>query len=175
MIKAKAHIFYALEKQGEPLILGMLVLDLEQAVIDMYAQSWRFGIKKPLFIIKKPEEFALSLLNESVVFALVMSGIAGTLTKAPQAKEVPKEYTDYINVFSIEETGCLSEHKNNNHIIDLIEKGDPSYRPLYNLLRPKLKVLCKYFNNALTKGWIRHSINSVGASVLFILKKDGSL
>ena len=151
MIKAKAYIFYALEKKGEPLILGMLALDLEQIIINMHTQSWRFGIEKPSFIIEKSEEFALSLLNKSVIYALVVFGITGALTKKQEAKEVPKEYADYINIFSVKEAGRLSEHKNNNHVIDLIEEGDPPYGPLYNLLGPELKVLCEYLNDALTK------------------------
>ena len=39
MIKAKTHTFYTLKKKGEPLILRILVLDLEQAVIDIYTQN----------------------------------------------------------------------------------------------------------------------------------------
>ena len=152
MTKAKTHTFYALKKKDESLILGMPVLDLEQAVIDVHARSWRFGIKKPSFIVEEPEEFALLLLNESAVYALVVSGITGALTKEQEAKEVPKEYTDYTDVFSVEEAGCLPEHKNNDYIIDLIEGGDSPYRLLYNLSGSELKVLREYLDNALTKG-----------------------
>ena len=173
--KAKAHTFYALEKKGEPLILGMPALDLEWAVIDVHAQSWRFGIKKPSFIIEEPEEFVLLLFNKSAVYALVVSGITGASAKEQEAKEVPKEYADYADVFSVEEAGHLPEHKNNNHIINLIEGGDPPHRPLYNLSGPELKVLREYLDNALAKGWIRHSVSSAGAPVLFVPKKDGSL
>ena len=175
MTKVKAHTFYALKKKGEPLILGMPALDLEQAVIDMHVRSWRFGIEKPSFIVKELEEFALSLLNKSAVYALMVSGITGALAEEQEAKEVPKEYADYTDIFSIKEAGRLPEHKNNNHAINLIEGGDPPHRSLYNLLRPELKVLREYLDNTLAKRWIRHSVSLVRAPILFVLKKDESL
>ena len=92
------------------------------------------------------------LLNKSVVYTLVMSGIIRASAKKQEAKEVSKEYADYIDIFSIEEAGRLSEYKNNDHIINLIKEGDPSHRPLYNLLGSELKVLCEYLNNVLAKG-----------------------
>ena len=141
----------------------------------MYARSWRFGIKKPSFTVEEPEEFALSLLNKSAIYALVVSRIAGASMEVPPAKAIPKEYANYTDIFSVKEAGCLPEHKNNNYVINLIEGGDLPYDPLYNLSGPKLKMLWEYLDNVLVKGWIRHSISSARVSVLFILKKDESL
>ena len=52
---------------------------------------------------------------------------------------------------------------------------DPPYGPLYNLSNTELKVLREYLDDALAKGWIRHSVSPAGAPILFVPKKDGGL
>jgi hypothetical protein len=51
----------------------------------------------------------------------------------------------------------------------------PPYSPLYNLLELQLEALQEYLTNALRKKWIRPSTSLVGASILFIPKKDRGL
>jgi hypothetical protein len=51
----------------------------------------------------------------------------------------------------------------------------PPYGLLYNLLEPQLKALREYLANALRKKWIRPSTSLIGASILFIPKKDRGL
>ena len=50
----------------------------------------------------------------------------------------------------------LPLHKAAVHHIDT-ENQKILYKPLYNLSSCELKVLHKYLNNALIKGWIQHS------------------
>ena len=84
------------------------------------------------------------------------------------------EYTSYIDVFSTKKAGLLPTHKASDHAIDLDGK-DPPYGPLYNLSNTELKVLREYLDDALAKGWIRHSVSPAGAPILFVPKKDGGL
>ena len=68
----------------------------------------------------------------------------------------------------------MPPHRRFDHAIDL-ESGEPPYGPLYNLSVTELKALREYLDDAQAKGWIRLSTSSVGAPILFVPKKDGSL
>ena len=84
------------------------------------------------------------------------------------------EVVDYIDVFFKENVRKLLKHEGGDYIIEL-NGQDSSFESLYNLLSLKLKILWEYLNDALMKGWIRHFISSVGASILFIPKRNGDL
>ena len=77
-------------------------------------------------------------------------------------------------MFSKKNAGKLPEHEESDHAIEL-NGQDPPFGPLYNLSSSELKTLQEYLNNALAKGWIRHSTSPAEAPVLFISKKNGSL
>ena len=81
------------------------------------------------------------------------------------------EIVNYTDVFFKKNAGKLSEYKEGDHVIKLNEQ-DSSFESLYNLSSSELKTLQEYFNDTLTKEWIRHSISSAGVSVLFIFKRN---
>ena len=60
------------------------------------------------------------------------------------------KYVVYINIFSNKEIKRLLLYKQNNHAIDLNRKN-PLYRSLYNLLIYELKELRDYLNDVLIK------------------------
>ena len=60
------------------------------------------------------------------------------------------KYAVYIDIFSNKKTERLLLYKQNNHAINL-NKKDPLYKSLYNLLIYKLKKLRDYLNDILTK------------------------
>jgi hypothetical protein len=60
-----------------------------------------------------------------------------------------EEFKDFKDVFNIIKMGILSDHNRFEHIIKTT--GDPSFRPLYNLLRNELEVLKNYLKSALAK------------------------
>ena len=49
------------------------------------------------------------------------------------------------------------------------------FGPLYNLLATELGVLQDYLDKNLAKGFIHPSTSLVGAPILFVKKKDGTL
>jgi hypothetical protein len=49
------------------------------------------------------------------------------------------------------------------------------YKFIYKLSENELKILKKYLNKNLEREYIQHSINPIEVSILFILKKNGSL
>ena len=78
-----------------------------------------------------------------MVYTVLWAGPAGKVVciqGVGQAQSLPQEYTDFAEVFSTENAGCLLSHKVSNHVIDLNGKKPP-YGPLYNLSTMELKVL----------------------------------
>ena len=99
-----------------------------------------------------------------------------SFTKIDQSAQImlPGELTDFQNVVATEEGLMLSLHEAAVHHIDM-ENQKISYGPLYNLSSHELRILHKYLDDALIKGWIQHSVSPAGSPVLFIPKRDGSL
>ena len=90
--------------------------------------------------------------------------------------EVLVEYSDYSNVFSIENAAELSEYtKINNHAIELEEGKQPPFGPIYSLGLIELETLKTYIETNLANGFIRPSKFSAGAPILFYKKPDRSL
>ena len=111
------------------------------------------------------------------MFAVICAGatIAGQ-SRADEldAGKLPPQLKEFEDVFSNEKAGILPEQKQGDHAIEL-DGGEPPYGPLYNLSRVELAELRRYLDDALAKGWIRHSVSPAGAPILFVLKKDGGL
>ena len=168
--KNSTHTFYSLDKTSIPLILGMPYLQAEGIMIDYTTSSWHWGIEAPKHKILKPKKFGKILRNEPVVYALILSNKNEDIVTSM----IPCEVVNYTDVFSKENARKLPKHEGGDHAIKLNEQ-DSSFGSLYNLSSLKLKTLQKYLNDALVKGWIRHSTSPVGAPVLFVPKRDGGL
>ena len=63
----------------------------------------------------------------------------------------------------------------NEHAIELIERKQPLYRPIYSPSSVKLETLKAYIETHLKTGFIWPSKSFVGAPILFDKKLDGSL
>ena len=186
-VKEFETIFYAIDKEGPPLLLGMPGLAQEGIVIDLAARTWRFKIEKHTLELVHAHKFAKSLLKQPEVYALMVADNSSPLpnpmigavetqtgllpTAAPTV--LPEELIEYQDVFSTEEAGRLPSHQGNDHAIETT--ADPPYGPLYNLSTKELEVLRTYLDDALAKGWIQHSTSPAGAPILFVPKKDGGL
>ena len=96
-------------------------------------------------------------------------------TPAEETQVLPKELSDFSNLFSPNREDLLPQHSSHNHSIMLKEGKEPPFGPLYNLSEKELKVLREYIKQALSKGWIHHSTSPAGAPILFVPKQDGSL
>ena len=174
------HVFYALEKPGPPFVLGLPALKAERVQINCGTKVWRFNIKEDLIELQSSEDFAKEIQDQPSIYAVIWIGPTNDpkqevrIQSVDAAPTLPEEYCNYADVFSVENAGLLPAHKASDHAIDLDGK-DPPYRPLYNLSNTKLGVLQTYLDDALAKGWIRHSISPAGAPILFVHKKDGGL
>jgi hypothetical protein len=86
-----------------------------------------------------------------------------------------KEYKNYADVFSEKNALKLPDFTRVEHTISIEEGKEVLFSSIYSLLANKLRVLREYLKSSLAKEWIRYSEFSAGASILFILKKDGGL
>ncbi len=189
-MKRCRHVFYSITKEdGPPLVLGMPALSDEGIKLDLAARRWRFGVDAHSHEILGPQEFANSLEGEGAIYALlvakvgsskgqetnvgVMKADASQSPNVDAAPQLPKELQEYKDVFSTEEAGQLPSHEGRNHAIETT--AEPPFGPLYNLSNTELAALREYLDDALAKGWIRHSTSPAGAPILFVPKKDGGL
>ncbi|GAA6043399.1 hypothetical protein JCM8097_008572 [Rhodosporidiobolus ruineniae] len=89
--------------------------------------------------------------------------------------ELPSQYLDFEDVFSKDSADSLPPHQPWDHeIIIEDDKSIPTSR-IYPLSASELEVLAAYIKDNLKSGFIRRSSSPVGAPILFVKKKDGSL
>ena len=139
------------------------------------------------------KEFAKAALNENFeIFMIYVATLKALLlgiiihplreaqivalkqNKAPT--KVLLKYSNFADVFSKEKVLVLLEQTNlNKHTIKLKNDKQLLYRPIYRLGLVKLKILKMYIKIHLKPEFIRPSKSSIGISILFNKKPDGSL
>ena len=172
------HIFYALDKNGSKLILDLSALEKKQIKIDCEMWEWHFRIKlQSLSLKESSEDFEQSLKKESMICALLWAQPASVsvhLQDIELTLTISVSYSDYADVFLKKEASWLSAHEKHDHAIKT-NGEEPLHEPLYNLSETELNILRKYLDDVLVKGWIKHSVSSADAPVLFTSKKDEDL
>lgn len=120
----------------------------------------------------------LSKRAEVECFAMSMRDI----NKALEVKEdvnpktlLPEEYWDFADVFSKKLSETLPPHRPEDCDIPLIEGSKPPFGSLRGMSQDELRVLKKYLEENLTKGFIRMSSSPAAAPVLFAKKPGGGL
>ena len=104
------------------------------------------------------------------------------IEKALQPKEVvdpatllPRDYHEFLDVFSHQESDKLPPHREYDHKIKLQPGKEPPFGPLYGMSQGELHVLKNYLEENLSKGFIRASRSPAAAPVLFARKPGGGL
>ena len=91
-------------------------------------------------------------------------------------KRILDEYKQWKHLFLKEiTTKALLKHQTWNHKIIFELSKTLTFEFIYALFEKKLKILRKYLNENLKKKFIRKSQSSTKYSILFVLKKDGTL
>ncbi len=93
----------------------------------------------------------------------------------PTPVKLPEKYKDFVDVFEKINVDQLPAHSPYDCSIDLEEGHSPPFGPIYGLSEPELQALRDYLTENLAKGFVQHSKSPVGAPILFVKKKDGSL
>lgn len=84
-------------------------------------------------------------------------------------------YSDLSDVFEKGSSDTLPEHGPDDHAIETLTGKAPPMGPIYNLSVAELKVLRKYIDENLSKGFIEPSESPAGSPILFVKKPDGGL
>ena len=125
-------------------------------------------------------EIAPSLINAMTASKMFRKGCHGYLAFVVDRKQertrledipIVKEFPD---VFPDDISG-LPPDRAIEFVIKLIPGTEPKSIPPYRMALAELKELKAQLEELLSKGFIRPSTSSRGASVLFLKKKDGSL
>ena len=122
-----------------------------------------------LSLARKPkhELFAISIKD-------IEKALAPKVHTDPATK-VPLAHQHKLHVFSRREADKLPEHRPYDHRIVLEPGKQPPFGPLYGMSQNELKVLKRYLDEHLAKGFIRASSSPVAAPVIFVRKPGGGL
>jgi transposase InsO family protein len=114
------------------------------------------------------------------LFAISLQDIEKALITKPRTNprtKLPREYHDFLDVFSHKEADRLPPHRTYDHAIELRPENKEAhgYGPLYGMSQNELLVLRKYLDENLSKGFIRASKSPVSSPVIFVRKPNGGL
>ena len=112
------------------------------------------------------------------VFAILLKDIEKALEPKKYINPVvklPKEYYEFLNLFSRQEADMLLVHQSYDHEIPLEDGKQPTFGALYGMSQDEHKVLQKCLNDHLSKGFIWASSSPAAALVLFVRKPGGGL
>ena len=183
---------------GLEVVLGMLFLTFSKADIRFAERElvWRtytaaeaLPTTRRVKIIDKWEFAAAALNADDEIFVVHIAALAEPTTipiypsyqvqvAVLTSKEtgIPAEYSDFSNIFSSDSAAELPEHTGiNDHPINLLDDKQPPYGSIYSLGPIELETLKTYIKANLASGFIRPSKAPVGAPILFVRKKNGSL
>ena len=128
----------------------------------------------PFNTLVQRESHAKNMEIFSILICDIEKALAPKSTTDP-AKKLPIEYHDFLNVFSRADSDILSLHRPYDHKIPLMEEKTLPWGPLYSMSQDELKVLKKYLEEHLSKGFIRASSSPAASPVLFARKPGGGL
>ena len=90
-----------------------------------------------------------------------------------QADYVPKEYHEFLPLFSQAVAKALPQHRPYDHKIPLREGFMSPFGPLYSLSKTDLQALKEWLEENLSKGFIHASSSPATSLILFAKKGDG--
>ena len=93
----------------------------------------------------------------------------------PLEEQVPKEFLEYLDVFSEEKAAWFPEPRTWDHKIEMKDTFIPKSFKTYNLTPQEQIELDKFLKENLDKGYIRPSQSPMASPFFFVNKKDGKL
>ena len=93
----------------------------------------------------------------------------------PLEEQIPKEFHDFLDVFSEEKAARFPEPRSWDHKIEMKESFVPKSFKTYNLTPQEQIELDKFLKENLEKGYIRPSQSPMASPFFFVDKKDGKL
>jgi hypothetical protein len=90
----------------------------------------------------------------------------------PLEEQIPKEYHEYLSIFSEKEASRFPPSRKWDHKIDLKPEFEPKSCKVYNLTPEEQVEQDKFLKENLEKGYIRPSESSMASPMFFVAKKD---
>jgi hypothetical protein len=125
----------------------------------------KFRCLKCLFVRVKAFMKATTRINAFLIYALPLPYVE------QRPYEIFSQYQKSKNVFEKRNAKTLPKHRPYNYTIDFTEGVQPPFRPIYNLTQDELVMICKYLDENLKKGFIRHLKFLAGTLNLFVKRK----
>ncbi len=141
---------------------------LKPPVISPTVSSQERDHRLALFKMEKEIHLANSITEEELELYRQRKNI-------DPATKLPKQYHEYLDVFSKKEADTLPKHRAYDHAINLKEGSLPPSSRLYGMSRNEMQELRRYLDENLTKGFIRASRSQAASPVLFVKKPGGGL
>ena len=152
--------------------------DADQQLANTSQRLANYDVKLDICAIGAVPMLRLARKKDHEIFSVTLEDIDRALSPKictdPKAK-LPPEYHAYLPLFSRKEADKLPEHRTSDHRIVTEEGKQHGFGPLYAMSLNELKVLRKYLNENLEKGFIRPSSLLVVYPVIFIRKLGGGL
>ena len=93
----------------------------------------------------------------------------------PLKDQIPKEFHEYLDIFSEEKAARFPESRTWDHKIELKDTFVPKSFKTYNLTPEEQTELDRFLKDNLEKGYIRPSQSPMASPFFFVGKKDGKL
>ena len=130
------------------------------------------------YLLQEKSIYLQTLEKEEVEQAWSAHKIRVTMEKLKKVEKtaeelVPKEYHQYLKVFSKEESERMLIRKPWDHAIKLKEMFKPKKGRLIPLSREEQEEVSAFIDDQLKKGYIQPSKSEQTSPVFFVPKKDG--
>ena len=163
------QIFYAFSKVFQNVIVKLFWMMKTNSHVDWTTLTWRFEINSEKITIQFFKDF-LDFDDKMFVYALICIMFDVEITF--EMRRLLEALKSYENCFDFKNAETLSEHEDEDHIIDLMFGTKPSYESLYIFSEIEFNVLKNYLLKNLILNRIREFISRASASMLFVFKKN---
>jgi hypothetical protein len=103
------------------------------------------------------------------------SSAASTVDSSVDLTSIPEEYHEFADVFSKNQADTLASHQPYDLHINLEEGAPLPPGQVYSLSETEQQALQEFLGKNLQSGFIQQTKSPLGALILFVRKKDGSL
>ena len=160
------QIFYAFPKVSQNVIVKLFWMMKTNSNVDWTTLTWRFEINFEKITIQFSEDF---LDSDDKVPVYILICITFDVEITFEMRRLLEFLKNYENCFDFKNAKTLSEHENENHVIDLMFDAKSSYESLYTFSETEFDVLRNYLLKNLTLNCIREFTSRANASMLFVL------
>jgi hypothetical protein len=121
------------------------------------------------------ENDEISINAKSTTATEIQAEINQKKKELPLEEQIPKEFHEFLDIFSEEKAARFPEPRPWDHKIEMKDTFIPKSFKTYNLTPEEQTELEKFLKDNLEKGYIRPSQSPMASPFFFVGKKDGKL